>query len=547
MRAFLLGSLAVIALGACAEDDPLEGSEASRRGAGPRAEITRAPDAEDLPAALRDGRTSPREAVAAYRRRIELLDDTGPRLQSVLRVNPDAVSEAERLEQARADGTPPGALFGLPILVKDNIETMDMPTTAGSRALIANDTGRDAPAVARLRAEGAIILGKTNLSEWANFRSSESISGWSAVGGLTRNPHTLARNPCGSSSGSGAAIAAGLAWAALGSETNGSVTCPAAMNGIVGFKPTVGLVSRRHVVPISPSQDTIGPMTASVRDAAMLLTVMAGTDPEDPATAEADERRSDYVAALEGATLEGMRLGVLRFAESGDPRERAVFDEAVRRATEAGAEIVEIAELGDLGTESGDFFLVLKAEFKDSLNAYLADAAPEVTVRTLTDLIAFNEADPKELSLFGQDILVDSDATAGMAGDDYQAALAGVRTATRERGIDRLLAENNVDVLIAPSFGPAFVTDLVRGDIIGGRAGAGWIAAIAGYPHLTVPMGDVHGLPLGLSIMAGKWQDAEVLSIGQAFEDILPPRLVPTFRGSAAEIPDIGSAISRDQ
>lgn len=540
MKALWMGVAAAALLAACEIDIPTGAQEeaGTQQASKPaRTDEIPAPDARRLPADLRSGAIEPVEVVGSYLRRIELIDDSGPRIQSVIRVNPEAVSQAEALQQARSGGEEPGSLYGLPILVKDNIETFEMPTTAGSLALRNNMTGRDAPAVARLREADAIILGKTNLSEWANFRSSQSISGWSGVGGLTRNPHDLSRNACGSSSGSGAAVAAGLAWGALGTETNGSVICPAASNGIVGFKPTVGLVSRTHVVPISPTQDTIGPMTTSVRDAAMILTAIAGSDPADEATAEADTRRTDYVAAIENASLEGVRLGVLRFAQSDDPREQAVFDEALRRAEEAGAILVDIEELGELGAQGGDFFLVLKAEFKDALNAYLADAAPEVTVRSLADVIAFNEAEDRELALFGQDILVDSEATDGMAGEDYRAALERARQATRTNGMDRLLSENGVDVLVAPSFGPAFKIDLVRGDIIANSAGAGWLAAIAGYPHLTLPMGDVGGLPLGLSVMGAQWDDARVLRVGQAFETILPPRLEPGFRKDATAVP----------
>ncbi|MEM9839715.1 MAG: amidase [Pseudomonadota bacterium] len=545
MRGFLCLSTALLALAGCAEEATSQG-EPPRPDPAPRTTMVKAPEAESLPRRLQEGTTTPREVVSKYLRRIELIDQSGPKLQSVLLVNSEAVSEAQRLEREVGEGAEKGPLYGLPILIKDNIETKDMPTTAGSRALAANNTGRDAPAVARLRESGAVILGKTKLSEWANFRSSGSISGWSAVGGLTRNPHDLSRNACGSSSGSGAAVAAGLSWAALGTETNGSVTCPAALNGIVGFKPTVGMISRRHVVPISSSQDTIGPMTTSVRDAAMLMNALAGTNEGDAATADADGQKTDFVASLDGASLEGKRLGVLRWAESRDARERAVFNEALRRAEEAGAILVEIEELGGEPLPGGEGFLVLKAEFKDLINAYLADTAPEVTVRTLPDLIAFNEADDKELSLFGQTILIDSEATEGMAGEDYKLALEALRRRVRDDGIDRLLTENDVEALIAPSFGPAFMIDIIRGDIIANRAGAGWMAAQAGYPHVTVPMGDLRGLPLGLSIMGGQWTDANVLRLGQAFEDILPPRLEPTFRATSDSNPALRDTIVSD-
>ncbi|NNU17366.1 amidase [Parvularcula sp. ZS-1/3] len=542
MRALWIGVAAAALLAACGEGPTGESSPAPTQQSA-RQDFAAAPDTASLPQRLKDGEVKPGQVVGTYLQRIELIDQSGPTLQSVIAVNPEAVAQARALEEAVASGEEPGALYGLPILVKDNIETFELPTTAGSLALKDNNTGRDAPVIARLRDAGAIILGKTNLSEWANFRSSQSVSGWSGVGGLSRNPHDLSRNTCGSSAGSGAAVAAGLAWGALGTETNGSVICPSASNGIVGFKPTVGLVSRSLVVPISPSQDTIGPMTTSVRDAAMILTAIAGTDERDAATAEADDRKTDYVAGLEGASLEGIRIGVLRWAQSDDPREQAVFDEALARAEAAGAILVDIDE-ANLNLSGGDAFTVLKAEFKESLNAYLAEAAPEVQTRTLADVIAFNEANEKEMSVFGQDILIDSEAMPGLDDEGYRTALSNAQSATREGGVDRFLEENDVQFLIAPSFGPAFKIDLVRGDIIANSAGAGWVAAIAGYPHLTLPMGDVSGLPLGLSIMSGKWMDAEVLAVGQAFEEILPPRLIPTFRASEIEAEGFAEAAS---
>jgi amidase len=552
MRTFLLGGALAALLAGC--DQVGEGTWPWQAGSidgeadagAPSREELLAPaplvDARTLPADLDAGTLSPTYVVETYLQRIEEIDDGEPRLNAVLRVNPEAVSQARKLMRAHGGREDKPLLYGLPILVKDNIETEDMPTTAGSLALLDNDTGRDATAVARLREAGAVILGKTNLSEWANFRSSQSVSGYSAVGGLTRNPHDLSRNACGSSSGSGAAIAAGLAWGALGSETNGSVICPAASNGIVGFKPTVGLVSRRYVVPISSSQDTIGPMTTSVRDAAMILTAMAGSDDADEATKEADTYAGDFAAELEDASLDGLRFGVLRWAQSDDPREQAVFDEALRRAEAAGAVLVDIDE-GDIELSGADAYLVLQAEFKDTVNAYLADAAPGVQTRTLADVIAFNEADDRQLALFGQDILTGSDATGGMQGEDYLEAVARVQKATREEGIDRLLAEYEVDFLVAPSFAPAFAIDLVRGDQIGSSAGAGWVAAIAGYPHLTVPMGDVSGLPVGFSIMGPRWSDGEVLKAGHAMEAVLPPRLEPTFRQGPEDDEAIGAVL----
>ena len=543
MRVFMMMASAAAILAACNNSDvevPLGGTPEETESGSPYspsgevASVESTAERRMLGEQIMAGQVTPAEAVTTFLGAIEAIDQSGPEIRSVLSVNPNALSDAESVTG--------GALGGLPILIKDNIETLELPTTAGSLALADNDTGRDAPAVAKLRSAGAVILGKTNLSEWANFRSSQSSSGWSGIGGQTKNPHDLTRNPCGSSSGSGAAIAAGLAWAALGTETNGSVTCPAALNGIVGFKPTVGLISRTHVVPISPTQDTIGPMTTSVADAALLLTVMAGTDPLDPATAEADARKVNYVEGLADARLEGIRLGVLNWARANNPREDAVFQEALARAAAAGAILVDIEEYGgeSLG---GDSYLVLKTEFKDSINAYLADTAPDVAVRSLTDLLDFNIRSERERALFGQDILIESQETNGMGDADYQRAVANTLGTTGPSGIDRLLADHDVAFLIAPSFGPAFLTDSVRGDIIASNAGAGWVAAIAGYPHLTIPMGEMGGLPLGLSVIGTKWDDAGVLRTGQAFEDILPEPLVPSFRKGAASDPVIAEAL----
>ena len=417
----------------------------------------------------------------------------------------------------RARWNAEGALGGVPILLKDNIETRDMPTTAGSLALVASAPGRDAPLVARLRDAGAVILGKTNLSEWANIRSSSSVSGWSAVGGLTRNPHALDRNACGSSSGSGAAVAAGLAPAAIGTETDGSIVCPAAINGIVGFKPTVGLVSRTHIVPISHSQDTAGPMTRTVEDAAMVLSVIAGSDPLDAATIEADARKVDYRAALDAGALKGARIGVARFLMGYSPGTDAVFEARLATLRAAGAELVEITDGPDMAAISAGEMVVLMTELKADLNAYLASTDPaQVRTRTLADVIAFNRAEPRELALFGQDLFEKAEATRGLDDPAYVAAretslrLAGVE------GIDRLLREHGVVALIAPTTGPAWSIDVVNGDHYLGAASQ--LAAVAGYPHLTVPMGQVQGLPVGMSFIGAKWDDARILSLGHAFE-----------------------------
>ena len=462
----------------------------------------------------------PFEDAEGYLARIAALDDAGPQLNSVIVVNPNAPAEARA-----AAGLPLG---GRTVLVKDNVETREWPTTAGSLALRDNRTGRDAPLIARLRAAGGVVLGKTNLSEWANIRSTRSTSGWSAVGGQTRNPHATDRNSCGSSSGSGAAVAAGLAWAAIGTETDGSITCPASVNGIVGFKPTVGLVSRTHVVPISHSQDTAGPMARTVADAALLLNAIAGSDPADAATAEADRRKTDYTAGLAEASLAGVRIGVLRKAVGGNPDVAALFEQALADLRRAGAELVEIdyepdAKMGE------DEFLVLQYELREDLAAYLAGSPAQIPVRTLDEVIAFNQAHAaEELRWFGQEIFLTAAKTTDRAA--YEAARANSLRLAGAEGIDRLLAEHRVAFLVAPTVGPAWTTDLVNGDNYDGSIGAGSLAAIAGYPHLSVPMGAVHGLPVGLSVMGAKWHDAAVLRAGAAYERARTATLaVPRF------------------
>lgn len=445
-----------------------------------------------------------------YLKVIARLDDAakGPQLNAVIVANPAAPQEAARLA-----GT--GPLDGRTVLIKDNVETSEWPTTAGSLALAANRTGRDAPLVTRLRAAGGVVLGKTNLSEWANIRHSPSTSGWSAVGGLTRNPHAIDRNTCGSSSGSGAAIAAGMAWAAIGTETDGSITCPASVNGIVGFKPTVGLVSRTHVVPISASQDTAGPMARSVADAAQLLNAIAGSDPADAATAEADARKTDFTQGLASSSLKGMRIGLLTQAVGNHPGVRKVFNQALADLRAAGAEIVEITFQAD-GSMYRDESYVLRYELRRDMNAYLKSLPGTGLPRSLTELIEFNRANAdRELRWFGQDTFIAADKLTDA--EAYAKARANSLRLAGELGIDKLLADNNVTLLIAPTGGPAWSTDLVTGDRFLG-IGAGSLAAIAGYPHLTVPMGGVEGLPVGLSLIGAKWQDHAVLKAGAAFE-----------------------------
>jgi amidase len=469
---------------------------------------------------------------------VDRIDRIDPRLNSVIAVDP-TVFEQERRVRSLGIG---GPLAGKLILIKDNIEVAGpLPTTAGSLALKDNVTKRDAPIIARLRAAGMVIVGKANLSEWANIRDNSSISGWSAVGGQTHNPYALDRNPCGSSSGSGAAVAAGIVDYAIGTETNGSITCPASINGVVGLKPSVGLVSRTHIVPISATQDTAGPMTRTVRQAAELLTAIAGTDPADPATAEADRRKIDYAASLDGASLKGKRLGVMRFA-SGFGTDPAL-DQALAALRAQGAEIVEIKELG--GSKEGPKqLMVLLTEFKVGLNAYLATTPSSVTTRTLADVIAFNKADPRELALFGQDLFEKAEATKGLDDPEYKKARDEGIAYAGVNGIDRLLRDNKLDALIGPTVSPAWMIDAVNGDQYPG-GGAGYLAAIAGYPHLTVPMGQVKGLPVGLSFIGPKWSEALLLGLGYAYEQARGDLPSPRFLPSMEQAPEIAPLMEK--
>ncbi len=493
--------------------------------------------------ALRDGSLSAEAATSAALDRVTALDRAGPALHAVLALNPRAAEDARALDAERAARGPRGALHGVPVLVKDNIETADpVATTAGSLALADNVTGRDAPLVARLRAAGAVILGKANLSEWANIRGSRSVSGWSAAGGLTRNPYALDRSACGSSSGSAVAVAAGMVSAAIGTETDGSITCPASLTGIVGLKPTLGLVSRARIVPIAHSQDTAGPMARSVRDAALVLGVIAGSDPLDPATREADAHRADYVAGLDAGALRGARLGVMRFAAGFHPETDAVFERALGTLRDAGAVLVEIDALpgspapgsDEVGPQQriGDAEgLVLTTELKADLDAYLADAAPAVAARTLAAVIAFNDAHAaQELALFGQELFVKAQAGPGLDDPGYRAALATAKRLAGPEGIGRMLAEGKLDALVAPTMGPAWVVDVVNGDHAMGSTST--LPAVAGVPHLTVPMGEVSGLPVGLSIVGAAWSDARVLALGYAFEQAAGVAMRPGFAAS---------------
>ena len=485
----------------------------------------------ELSTDMASGAVTSEGLVKLYLERIETLDRDGPKLGSVLAINPRALDDARRLDAERAGGKVRGLLHGIPVLLKDNIESADpLPTTAGSLALAENQGNRDAPIVARLRAAGAVILGKSNLSEWANMRANGSTSGWSALGGLTRNPYSLDCSACGSSSGSGAAVAANLTALAVGTETDGSVICPGAMNGIVGLKPTVGLLSRRYIIPISHTQDTAGPMTRTVADAAAMLTVMAGSDKLDPATADADKHRVDYVAALDAGSLKGARLGVLRPRPGtyGDAAEE-VFEKALGHLKEAGAELVELQQPPQRGRIGRNEMIVLLYEFKVNLNAYLADAAVAVKTRTLAALIEFNKLESgRELKHFGQELFIQAEATNGLESPVYKKAIEENRRLAGPEGIDRLLGEHRLDALVAPSTGPAFKIDFENGDRFQG--GQMRLAAVSGYPHLTVPMGQAGDLPIGLSFIGAAWSEARLLSLGHAFEKKANARRKPNYK-----------------
>jgi amidase len=489
-------------------------------------------DLSQLADGINDGAFNSEAITAAYLARIAAIDDSGPTLNAVLATYPDALDQARAMDAEMRAGRYRGPMHGIPILVKDNVEIAGaLPTTAGSLALAGNVTNRDAPFIARLRAAGAVILGKTNLSEWANIRSRNSTSGWSALGGLTKNPHALDRNSCGSSSGSGSAAAAALAAGTIGTETDGSITCPAGVNGVVGFKPTVGLVSRRFVVPISHSQDTAGPMTRSVRDAAILLTAMAGSDPQDPATADADRWRGNYAAGLSADALKGLRIGVMR-APNVDA---ALFDAAIAKLKDGGAEIIllDASKIDRQKIGQGEF-KVLLTELKADLASYL-QGLPDGLVphKTLADIIAFNTANAdRELPYFGQDTFEAADKEKGLDDPAYLDALATSRGLATD-SLNQMFASNKVDVIIAQTNGAAWVSTLGKGDAFSGPS-ASQLPAVAGFPHLTVPMGLSGGLPIGLSFIGPKWHDHDILKAGFAYEQLSKARVAPVFPATIA-------------
>jgi amidase len=488
---------------------------------------------EQLQDAMKSGRYTAAQLTMEYMARIGAVDRAGPRVNAVIELNPDALAIADRLDAERKAKGPRGPLHGIPVLIKDNIDTADrMRTSAGSLALGESIAPRDAFIVQRLREAGAVLLGKTNLSEWANFRSTRSTSGWSGRGGLTRNPYALDRNACGSSSGTGAAVAANFAAIGVGTETDGSIVCPSSANGLVGLKPTVGLWSRSGIVPISHSQDTAGPMCRSVRDAAILLGALAGSDVRDASTASARGRaESDYTGALDTKGLSGARIGVLRAMVGGDSRVARVFDDSLAAMKSAGAVLVDPVDIPNASKLDDPELDVLLYEFKADINAYLATSGSAAAPKNLADLIVYNVANrDREMPYFNQELFERAQAKGPLTSPSYRTALALCRRLARADGIDLAVRRLRLDALVAPTGGPAWVTDLVNGDHFTGSSST--LAAVAGYPSVTVPAGLIFGLPVGISFMGIAWSEARLLRLAYAFEQQThsrrPPRFLPT-------------------
>ncbi|GAB4503491.1 MAG: amidase [Anaerolineales bacterium] len=485
---------------------------------------------------MTSGELTARKLAEMYLGRIVAIDQGGPRLNAVIELNPDALAIAERLDRERREGRVRGPLHGIPILIKDNIDTCDrMTTTAGSLALEGSVPLRDAFLVERLRAAGALILGKTNLSEWANFRGKRSTSGWSSRGGLTRNPYALDRSACGSSSGSAAAVAANLCAAAVGTETDGSIICPAQTNGIVGIKPTVGLISRSGIIPIAHSQDTAGPMARTVTDAAILLGAMTGPDERDPATRSAQERAwSDYTNCLDPQGLKKARLGVARGLFGTDARVLSIMESSLEVMHSLGAKLIEV-DLPPVGKFEKAEMDVLLYEFKADLNAYLAGLGESAAVHTLEEVVRFNEEHREKVLLyFGQERMEQALSKGPLTNKRYLAALEKCRLLSRTQGIDAVMRQHELDAIVCPSGGPAWLIDLINGDGVNA-----WdmestsYPAVAGYPHITVPAGYIFGLPVGVSFFAGAWQEPTLIRLAYAFEQATQVRVPPRFLPSA--------------
>lgn len=485
---------------------------------------------DDLQRGMQSGRFTARSIAEKYLARIDAIDKRGPAVNSVIELNPDALAMADALDRERKEKGPRGPLHGIPVLIKDNIDTADkMMTTAGSLAMVGPAPARDSTVAQHLRSAGAVILGKTNLSEWANIRSSHSTSGWSGRGGLTRNPYALDRNACGSSSGSGAAVSANLCALAVGTETDGSVVCPSSLNGIVGIKPTLGLISRAGIVPIAHSQDTAGPMARTVRDATILLQALAGDDARDPATAASKGKiATDYTKFLDPTGLRGARLGVPRKYFGFNDAVDHLMAEVLEQLKKEGATLVDPADLPSHGKFDDTEFTVLLYETKADLNAYLANRGPGTPMKSLEEIIAFNDRNrEKEMPYFGQDVFLKAQAKGPLTEKEYTEALEANHRLSRVEGIDAVMDQNKLDALIAPTQGPAWLTDLINGDHAPG--GCSNAAAVAGYPHITVPAGFVDGLPVGLSFFGRAWSEPTLLKLAYSFEQASKIRKPPQF------------------
>ncbi len=482
----------------------------------------------ELQDGMKSGKFTARSLVEKYTARIEEIDKRT--VNAIIQLNPDAMSIAEDLDRERKAKGPRGPLHGIPVLIKDNIATADrMETTAGSLALVGSKPPKDSFLAQKLRAAGAVILGKTNLSEWANIRSGHSTSGWSGRGGLTKNPYALDRNPCGSSSGTGAGISANLAAAGIGTETDGSIVCPSSLNGLAGIKPTVGLVSRAGIIPISHSQDTAGPMCRTVRDAATLLGVLTGADPEDQATAaSAGKAQTNYEQYCDASGLKGARIGVARkyfgFSDAVD----ALMEQSIDVMRKQGAIIVDPADIATLGKFDDSEMMVFMYELKADLNAYLSRLGPSAPVKTLKDIIEFNDRNrQKEMPYFGQDLFLKSEAKGPLTEKEYLDAVAKNRQLARTEGIDAVMDKHKLDALVAPTGGPAWLTDLITGDHFGG--GSSNAAAVAGYPNINVTAGNIFGLPVGISFFGRAWSEPTLIKIAYAFEQATKARQTPRF------------------
>jgi amidase len=485
---------------------------------------------DGLQEAMVKGDLSSREITQRYLDRIEAVDKNGPAINSVIEVNPDALSIADAMDEERKQGKIRGPLHGIPVLIKDNIDTGDkMMTTAGALALEGNIATKDAFIVTKLRDAGAVLLGKTNLSEWANFRSNRSSSGWSSRGGQTKNPYVLNRNPCGSSSGTGAAVAANLCAVGIGTETDGSIIAPSSFCGLVGLKPTVGLWSRRGIIPISATQDTAGPMTRTVKDAAILLSACIGEDPADPVTATSKGMsQSDYTSYCKTDALKGKRIGVEKDYLEGHEGVVALYKQAIEVLKQQGAEVVEVEVLKMMRSGGDAEYTMMQYEFKDGVNKYLAGA--NAKVKTLAEVIAFNKAnEAKAMPYFKQDILEICDERKGLEEKEYKDALAKSKTAAKL--LDEIMVSNRLDAVCSTSYGPANLIDLVHGDYSVGFYFSG-PAARAGCPHITVPMGQVSGLPVGFSFVAGPWEEGKIIGLAYAYEQASKKRTAPTFKQS---------------